>query len=194
VWLGAMSFIVILMHSGFSMGGSVTTALMILFGLITLSGIVGLALQQVLPKVMMAELQEEVIFEQMGLAISNLQVSADEIVKKLGGVALENNGVAILNELYTAQIRPFLFSGKRQGVFGNDQKSRLVFDHLKRLFPPPSHEQLGQLEKLVTRRRQLALQNNLHYALYGWLLVHVPLSAGLLVLIVVHAFMALRLT
>jgi hypothetical protein len=46
--------------------------------------------------------------------------------------------------------------------------------------------QILQLEGLCEQRRQLAEQERLHFWLHAWLLVHVPLSAGLPVLIAAH--------
>ena len=51
---------------------------------------------------------------------------------------------------------------------------------------------MNQLEAICEERWQLARQKRLHHLLHGWLLVHVPLSAGLLFLSVVHAVHALR--
>ena len=53
VWLGLLSFPMILFHAGFSMGGPLTYVLMILFMMILLSGIIGLILQQFMPRFMM---------------------------------------------------------------------------------------------------------------------------------------------
>jgi hypothetical protein len=52
-------------------------------------------------------------------------------------------------------------------------------------------EQVTELQRLCDERRQLAEQERLHRLLHGWLLVHIPLSAVLLVLGVAHAVMSL---
>jgi hypothetical protein len=60
------------------------------------------------------------------------------------------------------------------------------------LVPPASHHVVEELQKIVQQRRDLATQVKLHHILHAWLLVHVPLSAAVLVLALVHAVMALR--
>ena len=51
---------------------------------------------------------------------------------------------------------------------------------------------VGQLEELCERRRQLALQQRLHFWLHNWLWLHLPLSVALLVLLAAHVLFALR--
>jgi hypothetical protein len=48
------------------------------------------------------------------------------------------------------------------------------------------------LAEIAAERRDLAIQRRLHHWLHGWLFVHVPLTAALLVLLAAHAVMALR--
>ncbi len=52
-------------------------------------------------------------------------------------------------------------------------------------------EPLTQLAGLVEERRQLVDQERAHFWLHSWLLLHVPLSAALLVLGVAHAVWSL---
>ena len=53
IWLGLLSFPLILFHGGFRLGGPLTAVLMILFGIVIVSGILGLLLQQVMPRLML---------------------------------------------------------------------------------------------------------------------------------------------
>ena len=57
---------------------------------------------------------------------------------------------------------------------------------------PGLFEQLNALEDLVQQRSQHRLQKRLHWALHGWLLLHVPLSVIMMFLIPLHAVLALR--
>jgi len=51
---------------------------------------------------------------------------------------------------------------------------------------------INDLQSIVDERRQLERQRKTQYLLHGWLWVHVPLSMAMLVLILVHAVVALR--
>ena len=48
------------------------------------------------------------------------------------------------------------------------------------------------MEALCQRRRQLNLQQIIHFWLHNWLAVHLPLSVALVVLLVGHIWFALR--
>lgn len=54
------------------------------------------------------------------------------------------------------------------------------------------HDTVAALEDICGEAGQLRRQTILHYAMHGWLMVHIPLSYALLALSAVHAVMALR--
>ncbi len=194
VWLGLLSVPMILFHGGFSLGGSLTTVLMIVFATIVLSGIFGVALQQFIPKLMMDTVPTEVVFEQTDGYLEHLFETAEQRVESLKPKpdAEDKAGYKIVREFYTSAILPYLRNPK--GLFAVEQRSRSLFDHVRKLVPPESHPVLLELNKIIWQRRDLARQTKLHRILHGWLLVHVPLSAALLVLTLVHMFVALRHT
>jgi hypothetical protein len=197
VWLGLLSFPMILFHGGFSMGGPLTAMLMIVFTLITLSGVFGLVLQQFMPKLMMEQIPTEVIYEQADEFLRTLIESSEQRVESLKPkpTAPEDKaGYEILREFYKKEILPFLVNHKHPGLLSTDRGRIISFDHIRKLVPPSSHAVVDDLDKFVRQRRDLAKQIKLHRILHGWLLVHVPLSAALLVLTLVHAIMALRYT
>mgnify|MGYP001336240692 CR=1 FL=1 len=78
VWLGLLSFLLILFHTGFGWGQGVSFLLMMLFLVITVSGVVGLALQNWIPKRMTELVQKETIYEQIPNVIDALRLEADE--------------------------------------------------------------------------------------------------------------------
>ena len=194
VWLGLVSFPLILFHAGFAMGGSLTFVLMLLFATIVLSGILGVVLQQFLPKMMMEQVPGEVVFEQASQVLHDLYETAEHRVESLKpkGDAADTAGYGVIQEFYSKEVKPFLDDPEREGLLFRTARSKLIFDHVGKLVPPTSHPVVEDLRKIVQQRRDLAAQVRLHYILHGWLLVHVPLSAAVLVLTVVHAVMALR--
>src|SRR3989442_3446185 len=52
VWLGLLSYVLILYHAGFAWGGTLTLVLMLLFTIVIASGIYGVLLQQFMPRLM----------------------------------------------------------------------------------------------------------------------------------------------
>lgn len=85
IWLGLLSFLLIAFHAGFGFGKGLSFVLMMLFLVITLSGIVGLALQHWIPRRMTELVQRETVYDQIPAVIDNLRLEADERVEFLTG-------------------------------------------------------------------------------------------------------------
>jgi len=81
VWLALLAYPLILFHAGFAFGGPLTVVLMVLFTIVTLSGILGVVLQQILPRVMTERVPLETIFEQVDHVLDQIRGEADHLVK-----------------------------------------------------------------------------------------------------------------
>jgi len=85
LWLGLLSYPLILLHSGFHLGGPLTIALMVLFTIVVLSGIYGVVLQQYLPRAMLTRLPLETVYEQIDAVVRQLRDEADGLVASVAG-------------------------------------------------------------------------------------------------------------
>ena len=65
IWMGLLSVPLILFHAGFRFGGLLEQILMLVFGLIIVSGIIGLGLQNFLPRFMQTSLPSSTMVEQI---------------------------------------------------------------------------------------------------------------------------------
>ena len=81
VWLGLLSFLLILMHSGFRWGSGLAAALMWMFLVIVVSGVYGVALQNYIPRRMTELVPHETLYEQIPTVIRRLRIEADERVE-----------------------------------------------------------------------------------------------------------------
>lgn len=81
VWLGLLSFLLILCHTGFRWGEGLSGVLMWLFVVITASGVWGLVLQAWLPRRMTELVTRETIYEQIPEVVRLLRLDADERVE-----------------------------------------------------------------------------------------------------------------
>jgi hypothetical protein len=95
VWLGYLAGALALFHSGFHLGGPLTTAMMWLLLAVTISGTVGLVLQQVLPGLMTAQVKMETIYEQIDHVIAQLQSEARGRVEAVAGLLDEAQAQAV---------------------------------------------------------------------------------------------------
>jgi hypothetical protein len=89
IWLGFLSFPLILFHSGFRFGVGLTKGLMWLFVVVFISGIVGAILQHFIPRFTTQRIPLETIYEQIGRVRSQLVAEAQTLVEEataaLGG-------------------------------------------------------------------------------------------------------------
>jgi hypothetical protein len=80
IWLGLLSLPVLVFHSGFRLGGSLSGILMVLFLVVIASGVWGLILQNWLPKKMLAEIPAETIHSQIPRIIDQYHDEAARLV------------------------------------------------------------------------------------------------------------------
>lgn len=79
IWLTILTIPLILLHSGFRFGGPMTTFLMVLYGIVMVSGFYGLFLQHLMPRLMKERLPAETVFEQIPHIRSQLAVAAEKM-------------------------------------------------------------------------------------------------------------------
>lgn len=93
IWLGLLSFPMILFHAGFDFGppGSLAWIMMWLFVIIILSGIFGLVLQHVLPRMLLNRVGRETVYEQIPNVREQLRWEADWLVSGVAGALPEES-------------------------------------------------------------------------------------------------------
>lgn len=218
VWFGLLAFPVICFHAGFRpglWGAPMTWALMLLFITIELSGIVGLILQNVLPSKLLKDVQYETIFDQIDHVVAQLREEAATRVSAItkrkveaefdidavpagatGGVATAITGFATATETPGATDVEHFYQQQVVAALADHPAPNMAtptdFDRLRARTPLIAHETINDLQSIVEERRQLARQRKLHIFLHAWLWIHVPMSAAMLILMIVHAVVALR--
>jgi hypothetical protein len=87
IWLTILTIPLVLFHSGFKLGGPMTTTLMVLYALVMISGFWGLAMQQFMPRLMTESLPQEVVFEQIPHIRALLVKNAEKLREELQAAA-----------------------------------------------------------------------------------------------------------
>jgi hypothetical protein len=82
LWLGFLSFPLILLHGGFHFGGALTRFLMWMFVFVWISGVLGAALQHFMPRFQTAQLPMETIYEQIDRVRGQLAEEAGQLVEE----------------------------------------------------------------------------------------------------------------
>ena len=213
LWLGLLSFPLVLFHSGFRLGHGLSAALMVLLIFVVASGLFGAALQHYMPRVMTREVTMETIYEEIDHVRAQLREEAGEIIARVTAgtlpdsataapvvtvatvatVAIAEEAPAPLRNFFDRELDPFLADPTADGsALADAEQAGGVFAQLRTLLPSALHPALEDLENICEEERQLTRQARLHLWLHGWLLLHIPLSLVLILLGAVHAVMALR--
>src|SRR6476620_335447 len=79
IWLTILTIPLVVLHSGFRLGGPMTTFLMVLYTIVMVSGFYGLFLQHIVPRLMKERLPAETVFEQIPHIRSQLAVAAEKM-------------------------------------------------------------------------------------------------------------------
>lgn len=272
IWLGLLSVAFILFHAGFRWGGPVEIGLWLSTAVIVLSGVVGLALQQVLPGLMTSRVPRETFIDQLPYQCASMQFLADKIVSEASGKldtsataaigvaedvsrqrkwlkresdlqkivsAIYENAPQLVPEdaaaakpkpkpagkpspllaaqlaakpaaepaaakravirteelkaFYLKTVRPFLaISSRANSPLAQSDRRKAAFGQMRVDLPSELHGVLDQLEEFCDERSQLHRLRTIHRWLHGWLYLHVPVSASLLVLFIIHVVISLR--
>jgi hypothetical protein len=81
IWLGLLCVPLLLLHSGFRLGGTLSTALLVLLLVVIASGVWGLLVQQFLPTRMLEKVPAETIYSQIDRLAAQLSAEARQLVR-----------------------------------------------------------------------------------------------------------------
>lgn len=217
LWLGLLSYPLILFHAAFSMGhGFARLLMLVLYGVI-ITGLLGAVLQHYLPKLMTDRVPLETIYNQIDRVRGQLLSEADDILASLSPekneyglivpasrptdsmtttstvIRLPENSAGRLQQMFDETIRPYLsHRGSYRQSMADRTASKAVFAQLRMATPLSMHTVIADLENICEEKRDLDRQSRMQRFLQGWLLAHIPLSYLLLAFGMIHAIMALR--
>lgn len=202
IWLGLWCLPIVLVHAGFGFGGPLSTVTLVLFLLVTFSGVWGLVMQQWLPDKMLADLTQESVASQIDFLGNTLAAKAEHLVDGLVTVPPE---AEFSQPIVTGEPRDVLVSFKDRLLLpylrgGKKTASPLVarseavlrFSRLREVVPVGAQSTISELMELADLRRQWDFQRRLNFWLHNWLVVHLPLSVAMTGLMVLHAIRALK--
>ena len=201
IWLGLLAYLLMFLHAGFRLGGPLSMTLLVLFTLVVVSGVHGLAMQFAVPRIMTAEVQVETMVDQIPLMIRRLREEGERVVCEVCGPLVPEppdpegkrkakqqeplEGSEPLKAFFLAEAGPYLERGRgRLSTAGGRQA---LFAQVRHMSGTAMHGAVERLEALCEERRQLDVQERLHWWLHGWMFVHLPAAAALVLLSLVHA-------
>ncbi|MFO0952847.1 MAG: hypothetical protein U0835_17195 [Isosphaeraceae bacterium] len=102
-------------------------------------------------------------------------------------------GCELLAKFFDETVVPYLSARSGRGfALGSERRSAQIFRDLKNRLDPAAHVVVDALAETCDQRRQFDRQALIHGWLHAWLLVHLPLSVGMFVLMLIHTYYALR--
>lgn len=194
IWLGLLSGLFLLCHSGFRWGGPMELALWLAVIATLATGLVGLALQQVIPQLMTVRFPDEAPYEQIPHLCDVLRHKADEEVARLvSHEACSEPFRKEIEQFHRKELRPFLqVRYRRSALLGRPLQVETIFANLRKLAgEEPLQERIALLETYCNQRRQFGELERYYLFLHSWLLVHVPASILVLVLGTAHVIASL---
>ncbi len=90
IWLGLLTVPLISFHAGVDWGGELTWILMVLFWFVIVSGVLGLLLQNVLPRLLLSDVPAETIYSQIDHVSSRYATEAENVVRACCGHPAED--------------------------------------------------------------------------------------------------------
>ncbi len=121
---------------------------------------------------------------------SMLQLEQSLLDKYDPGVELRDP--AELFKAYAEIVDPYLEGDRKRNLLASRPGAMAFFTELRKRVEPNAEPIVDALQDWCRQRRQIDRQRRLNYWLHGWIPVHLSLSAVLLVLMIVHAWMAVR--
>jgi hypothetical protein len=95
IWLTLLTVPLVILHSGFRFGGPMTTLLLVLYTIVMVSGIYGLALQHQMPRIMMERLPAESVYEQIPHIRGQLYAAAEKMRNAFKPVSVQPPAVGV---------------------------------------------------------------------------------------------------
>jgi len=157
-----------------------------LFYLTTLSGIVGLVMEKVYPN-LLTRIGLECIYERIPRDIAEIRNKAEALIlectEKTGSDTLAKHYLETLGWFFQ---RPRFFLNN---IFGGQNAQTWVLQQcsiLERFLNAAERDYLDQICALAETKRKIDFHYSLQKMLKNWLLIHVPLAAAVITMVVWH--------
>jgi hypothetical protein len=183
LYIGILCVILILMHSSPPFTGSLSIALLVLFLLVIISGIVGSLIYSIIPLQLTKYGREVKTKDEIMMSIQNYIETADRLV-------LDTS--EDFKKMYHKNIRPLIRSKKTNWEYMFLKETEIIMSRMKmiercrkKLMRQDMYE-LDMLSSLLVEKEKLSfmlMKINLHGI---WLNFHLPLSSALIMATLIH--------
>jgi hypothetical protein len=195
IYVGFLSCVLFLLHAGWRLPrGRLEAGLAVLFYLVAASGLAGLAISRWLPS-RLTSLGENVIFERIAALRRALQSEVEEMVAE----SVAKTQSSTIADFYERKLRRYFFRRRflLYHIAGYGQPLVKLLSDVQAV-----DRYLNAEERMIMARivEKIHVKNNLDFQqarqglLKGWLFVHIPLTYSMIMVAVVHGFLAWKLS
>ena len=183
VYLGALAFVAVLVHSDFTWPrGSLGWGLLLLSLWTTASGLAGVFLQKWIPATLAESLRVEALYERIPEIVASRVAEADALMAGTSDV---------LQRFYRAEARPLLEKVNPSwsyllDVRGGRDRAVEPFRRIAQFIDAGEKQKIDDLVAIFIEKAELDAHYSLQGVLRRWLIIHVPPAALLMALVVVH--------
>lgn len=189
-YIGISSFLVFLFHINYKLpNGIYESILAFLFLSAFITGLFGLYISRRFPPKLVAQ-TENVIYERLPALRAILVTQADNLIQK----GIEEQGSKALFEFYLKEVKRFLERSENFWLHAIDSQ-RVAFSWVNKFktldgFLNDNEKLLAaELENIVNKKIELDIQYAKRSLLKRWLFVHIPLSYGLVIFLIMHVLL-----
>jgi hypothetical protein len=195
IYVGYFAMILCVIHTGFRLpSGGLEITLATLFGLVSLSGVVGLMLSRALPARLTVH-GENLTFERIPGMRTELRREVEDMVVD----SVATTGSSTIADFYERHLAAFFSRPMHRGahVFGSSKPLHQMMERIDGLARYLDADEQSIMNTIADRVRA---KDNLDFQWYGqgllktWLFVHIPLTFGLLVFATMHGVLAWKFT
>ncbi|HUF80567.1 MAG TPA: hypothetical protein VMN03_05470 [Burkholderiales bacterium] len=192
VYAGFFSIFLFLVHLGFRMpNGKLEVLLALLFVVVAVSGIFGLAISRWLPP-RITRSGEPLVFERIPRYRAQLRSEVERLVEE----AERRTGSSAIGDFYVEVLAPYFQHRHGLAILVGDParyEHRITarIDDFSRYLDADELATIEALRGHIGQKRNLDFQGASQRLLKVWLFVHIPLTYSLLIVAVVHGWIAL---
>ena len=192
IYAGFLSVLLFGIHIGFRIpDGILEISLSILFGIVTLSGFIGLYLTRILPPIM-TRTGESLTYELIPKFEPRLHRETLALVRE----AENTSEASAAGDLYLTHLSTFFKPCPTWLLVFRNSRKRLAraleqIDNMARFIGEEKSQVLEEMRSCVHRRHNLNVQKGSQFLLRGWLFIHIPFTYSLLIVSMVHVWIAL---
>lgn len=185
IYGGLIFLLLVLMHTGFQIPvGTLTLWLWVISIWTVFSGLLGLALQRWVPRMLASGLSVEVLYERIPALVNEIRDKSETLVAQCS---------LPVRNFYRKEVAPAMRAPRRRFIYflditGGIQTHLKGFQFVEGFLSDQDKGHLETLAELFKTKLEMDAHYTLQYTLRWWSLAHVPTSLVLLLLVALHLF------